>query len=144
MRVTRAVDYAVRVMLHMASFPPGTIFPLRKLAQAIDVSDSFLAKIMQSLTRGGLVASRRGPEGGYELSLTGREATILKIMEVVDGPLQINDCVGPGHHCAREENCAAHSVWTETQAVMTRLLARDTIGSLATKTAEPKLVGVGE
>ena len=144
MRVTRAVDYAVRVMLHMAGFPPGTIFPLKRLAQAVDVSESFLAKILQVLTRGGLLLSRRGPEGGFELSATGRHATILQVMEVVDGVLQINDCVGNGHHCEREENCAAHSVWAETQSMMIRLLGRDSIDSLAQRAIQTKLVTVPE
>src|SRR5208283_1678237 len=80
MQLTRAADYAVRVMIHMAGLPPGTRASRSELAEAVDCPEQFLSKVLQSLTRGGLVASHRGNTGGFELPGEHRTATLLEVV----------------------------------------------------------------
>ena len=67
MQLTRAADYAVRVMVHLAAVAPGTRASRTELAGAVDCPEQFLSKVLQSLTRAGLVTSHRGNTGGFEL-----------------------------------------------------------------------------
>ncbi|HVZ18745.1 MAG TPA: Rrf2 family transcriptional regulator [Terriglobales bacterium] len=133
MQLTRAADYAVRVMIHLAGQPLGTVVRLRTLAGAVDVPESFLAKVLQTLTRSGLMISRRGPDGGFELVPSSMQATILDIVNAIEGPVQLNDCLGEAGSCDRKDWCPAHLVWAEAQIAMLKILNRETIGELALK-----------
>ncbi|MGZ4788340.1 MAG: RrF2 family transcriptional regulator [Terriglobales bacterium] len=138
MQLTRAADYAVRVMIHLAAQPLGTVVRLRNLAGEVDVPESFLAKVLQTLTRGGLVISRRGPDGGFELVPSSMQATMLDIINAIDGPVQLNTCLGEKGCCSRRDWCPAHSVWAEAQMAMSGVLNRETIGELALRSSRQK------
>ncbi len=138
MQLTRAADYAIRVMIHMAGLPPGTTVRLRTLANEVAVPESFLAKVLQTLTRGGLVLSRRGPDGGFELVPSSMQATTLDVIDAIEGPVQLNSCLGEDGCCERRDWCPAHSVWAEAQIAMLTVLSRETIGELALRAARNK------
>jgi Rrf2 family protein len=135
MQLTRAADYAVRVMIHLAGLPPDTRASRAELAQAAECPDQFLSKVLQSLTHAGLVVSHRGNTGGFELVSAHRNASVLEIIEAVEGPLRLNVCLGSAHACERQAWCPAHAVWAEAQAAMSGVLKRATIGGLAEEVA---------
>ncbi len=135
MTLTRAADYAVRVMIHLAGLPPGTRVSRGQLATASETPDQFLSKVLQSLTRGGLVISHRGNTGGFELPTLRRNASILDIVEAVEGPLALNLCLSCDQACPRQSWCAAHNVWDEAQRAMAGVLRNSSIEDLAKKAA---------
>ncbi len=122
MQLTRAADYAVRVIIHLASKPEGTVVPKAMLARAAEAPDSFLSKILQSLARAGLIKARRGVDGGFSLLPLGAQASLLDIVEVMDGPIALNVCVTSGQSCHRHAECAAHQVWLKAQEAMLSVL----------------------
>jgi len=138
MQLTRAADYALRVMIHMAGQPQGTVVRLKTLAQDVAVPESFLAKVLQTLTRGGLMISRRGPEGGFELPANGLQATILDVVSAIDGPIQLNACLGEAGECQHKDWCPAHPVWAEAQIAMLNVLNRESMKDLAQKATQTK------
>ena len=138
MQLTRAADYAIRVMIHMAGLPAGNTVRLRTLAAAVAVPESFLAKVLQTLTRAGLVTSRRGPEGGFELVPSSMQATLLDVIDAIEGPVQLNCCLGEDGVCEQKDWCPAHTVWAEAQIALLTVLSRDTLGELALRAARNK------
>jgi Rrf2 family protein len=146
MQLTRAADYAVRVMIHLATLPAGTRVQRNTLAEATGVPESFMSKVLQGLVRARLIASRRGVDGGFELSVSAQTTSLLDVIEAIEGPIQLNFCLGPGHNCERQNYCAAHFVWAEAQDAMTAVLRRAKIAELAerSKTARLALEGAGE
>jgi Rrf2 family iron-sulfur cluster assembly transcriptional regulator len=131
MQLTRAADYAVRVLVQLATLPPGSRMQLSDLATAADVPSSFVAKVLQRLARAGLVLSRRGMKGGFELTATGARATLLEVVESIEGPIRLNLCIGEGPGCARQGRCGAHPVWVEAQRALIAVLGSATLQSLA-------------
>src|SRR3954465_6764374 len=121
MQLTRAADYAVRVMIHMAGLPPGTGASRTELANAAGCPDQFLSKVLQDLTRAGLVISHRGNTGGFELPSIHQTASILEIVEAVEGPVHLNICLAHDHACDRQEWCGAHMAWARAQEAMTNV-----------------------
>lgn len=142
MMLTRAADYAVRVMIHLAGLPTGTRASRTDLAAASDVPNPFLSKVLQSLTRGGLVISYRGNTGGFELSALHRNVTVLDIVEVVEGPVALNVCLISDCACTRQSWCPAHGVWADAQRALTDVLRSVSIEDLAKQAAalRPRLV----
>jgi len=131
MQLTRAADYAVRVMLHLASQPEGAVISRSTLAQASETPESFLSKILQAMARAGLIQARRGVVGGFTLLPRGRQASMLDVVESIDGPVALNVCLNPGGCCELVEGCAARQVWVEAQAAMVGVLRRAKIAKLA-------------
>jgi Rrf2 family protein len=130
MQLTRAADYGVRAMIHLASAAPDARSSLNELAEAADVSPAFLSKVLQRLVRSGHVASWRGKKGGFGLRDRGRSATLLEILQALDGVPELNVCLLSGG-CHRSPWCAAHGVWQEAQARMRETLASATLEHLA-------------
>lgn len=131
MQLTRAADYAIRVMIHLAGFAPGTRASRADLAAASECPEQFLSKVLQSLTRAGLVISHRGNTGGFELSPAHRSATLLEIVEAVEGPIRLNVCLGTDDDCARQPWCSAYQIWSDAQDALTGVLRRATIEDLS-------------
>jgi Rrf2 family protein len=135
MQLTRAADYAVRVMVHLAGMPPGTRASRADLAGNAECPEQFLSKVLQSLTHAGLVASHRGNTGGFELSPEHRNASVLQVIEAVEGPVRLNLCLTSPHACERQTWCPTHAVWAEAQAAMSGVLRKATIHALAEEMA---------
>lgn len=135
MMLTRAADYAVRVMIHLAGLPPGARATRADLAAAANGPSQFLSKVLQGLTRRGLVISHRGHAGGFELAAVHRSASVLEIVEAIEGPLLLNLCVKSDQECPEQSSCPSSGVWVEAQRAMTGALRGVSIGDLASKAA---------
>ena len=131
MQLTRAADYAVRVMIHLAGLPPGTRISRSELSAAAECPEQFLCKVLQNLTRAGLVISHRGNTGGFELEELHRTASLLEVVEAMEGPIRLNLCLTSDHGCTRQGWCPAHCVWAEAQQALSKVLASHTIRELA-------------
>lgn len=142
MQLTRAADYAVRVMVYLAALPENQRVLLPALAQATSTPESFLSKVLQSLCRAGLVVSRRGQAGGFELVERGRKASMREVIEAIDGPILLNLCLMSGHSCQRKSWCPAHSVWSKAQAAMLEVLSTTLIADMATETPVLETVNI--
>jgi Rrf2 family protein len=135
MQLTRAADYAVRVMIHLATLPPENRAFLPDLALATSAPESFLSKVMQALARNGLISSRRGKRGGFTILPRGREATMREVIEAIDGPICLNVCLNGGKDCERKPWCPAHPIWARAQRAMVDVLMSVTVSAMAAKTS---------
>ena len=131
MQLTRAADYAVRVIVHMATLPEQERSLLPALATATGAPKSFLSKVLQALCRAQFIASRRGHSGGFQILPAGRQASIRQVIEAIDGPICLNVCLQHGKSCSRKSWCPAHRVWAHAQAAMLQVLTKAVIADLA-------------
>ena len=137
MQLTRAADYAVRAMIHLATLPENQRVLLPALAEATGAPGSFLSKVLQSLSRAGLVSSRRGQLGGFEILDCGRQASIREVIEAIDGPIYLNVCLADGRSCNRKSWCPAHPIWAQAQSAMLEVLNAAIIADLAAQAVAP-------
>lgn len=131
MQITRATDYAVRVMIYLATLPEVARIPAPALARGIQAPESFVSKVLQQLVQRGMVTSHRGAGGGFQLAVRPEKVSLLDVVEMVEGPLQINLCLPGEATCDRKSWCGAHPIWSEAQAALKRVLARASIARLA-------------
>lgn len=131
MQLTRAADYGVRVMIHLATQPENSRALLPNLARATSAPESFLSKVLQALCKAGFIVSRRGQAGGFEILPQGRRATIRSVIEAIDGPICLNICLVSGLTCVRKSYCAAHPIWLKAQEAMLGVLETSTVADLA-------------
>ena len=131
MQITRATDYAVRVMIHLASLPHGSRVRHLELSQATGVSVHFLSKVLQQLVRSGVIRSQRGSGGGFSLAVAPERVSLLNIVEAMEGPVHLNQCLEEGPSCERKSWCPAHRIWADAQTAVVQTLGAATIASLA-------------
>lgn len=130
LQLTRDGEYAVRAVLHLATLPPGKLSLIQEIAEKQEVPKSYLSKIMQHLTRAGLVKSRRGARGGFHLARPAREITLWQAIEAVEGPIFLNVCLIRKGECHRDELCPVHIVWKEAQVKLLEVLDGKTMAEL--------------
>lgn len=130
LQLTRDGEYAVRAVLYLASQPPGKVSHIQEIADAQDVPKSYLSKIMQHLTRAGLVKSRRGASGGFHLALPAQDITLRETIEAVEGPIFLNVCLIRKGECKRDGFCPVHPVWKEAQSKLFEVLEGKTMADL--------------
>jgi Rrf2 family transcriptional regulator, iron-sulfur cluster assembly transcription factor len=131
MEITRATEYAVRCVLHLALEPPERVVPRREIAAAREIPGQFLGKIAQRLARAGIIRIHQGARGGYELVVPAGRLTMLEVVEAAEGNLILNKCVMHPRSCSRTCSCAAHRVWSEARRQLRATLAAVTFAELA-------------
>lgn len=125
-----AVTAMVDIALHQAEC--GSPIPISKIAERQKISLSYLEQLFCRLRRAGLVASTRGPGGGYRLADAPECITIDRIIAAVDENLDTTQCGGEGT-CQGGASCLTHHLWERLNGVIEGFLSEI---SLATLVAE--------
>ena len=130
MRLTRAGEYAVRCVLHLASQGTGVLCNRRVIARAMDIPDQFLGKIAQQLAHAGIIEVVQGSHGGLRLVVPPGEISLLAVVEAVIGEIFLNDCVLRPESCQRSNACAVHEVWSKARDQLRQTLREATFDRL--------------
>ena len=125
-------------MVHLACLPPEARVQRKALVHLSEAPGSFLSKVLQRLVTEGLVQSRRGSGGGFELARPAEQISLLKVVEAIDGPLHLNLCVTGGPGCSRQVRCAVHPVWERAQAAIVQVLAGTSLDDLSREPGAPR------
>lgn len=126
MQITRQADYAVRAVTFLARLGADHRAATSTIAQEQQIPPSFLAKIVSQLSVAGLLTTSRGARGGVSLARPPKEITLLEVIEAIDGPILLNECVGDGGTCKFIEDCPMHPVWCEAQYELVQKLRNTT------------------
>ncbi len=123
MQITRQADYAVRAVLYLSHIGAEQRAATSQIAQEQRIPPSFLAKIVSQLSVAGILQTSRGARGGVSLARTPDQISILEVVEAIDGPILLNECVADnGGSCPFGDDCSIQSVWCEAQnELVTRL-----------------------
>ncbi len=130
--LSQTVEYALRAATLLASAPhqPQTV---EQIAAATRVPVAYLAKVMQSLVRGGIASSRRGVGGGFMLARPPEELPILSIVQAVDPIVRITTCpLGLASHGSKL--CPLHRRLDQALETMEQAFAATTLAEVL---AEP-------
>lgn len=130
MQITRQADYAVRAVVHLSGLENGGRAPTSKIASEQNIPPSFLAKIVSQLSVAGVVQTSRGARGGVSLARDAADISLLEVVEAIDGPIMLNECVTDPTVCIFGEDCKVHKIWCEAQAELVNKLAGTSFASL--------------
>jgi Rrf2 family protein len=82
---SRSAEYAIRSFVYLAGIPDGKFAMVRHIAEEEKIPAHFLAKILQALTRKGLLRSNKGPSGGFSLRVPANQIKLLDLVQALDG-----------------------------------------------------------
>jgi Rrf2 family protein len=134
MRINTRVRYAVRMMADMAKHGHGEPVALRDIAARQNLPKLYLSQLAAPLKSAGLIKSFWGNRGGYLLNRPPSEISLLEIIEAVEGPIALLDCVVDPGRCERSGFCEAIGVWRTINQTMTTTLGHYSLADLIGKT----------
>ncbi len=128
---SKSSEYAIRACIHLARVPEGKCAMVKDVAKDESIPAHFLAKILQSLARKGLLKSTKGPSGGFCLRLPSRTLKLLDIVAAVDGLEQYERCVAGLPRCLDSAPCPMHKNWTRLRSRIISYLETNSVGELS-------------
>ncbi len=92
LKISDAASLAFHAVVYLAA-NEDRLISTGEMAETLKVSENHLSKVLQRLTRAGLVRSIRGPKGGYLLKRSAQNITLLEVYEAIEGKLVATDCL---------------------------------------------------
>ena len=134
MRVSAKADYAIRAAVELAAAGDGPVKGER-LAQAQEIPSNFLENILSDLRNAGIVASRRGADGGYWLARPAADVSLADVIRAVDGPLANVRGVRSEQVAYQGSAEKLRDVWVAVRASLRSVLENVTLADLAQRRA---------
>lgn len=128
--ISARVDYAMRALVVLASSHEERV-SCEALAEAQQIPTRFLEGILNQLRRAGIVASRRGNEGGYLLARPAKEITVADVIRALDGPLAEVRGMRPEQSEYKGPVEPLRTVWVAARASLRGVLEHVTVGDIA-------------
>lgn len=128
--LSQAASYATAALGYVAA-AGGKAVLVKEIAESTGVPAPYLAKIVQTLARRGLVLTQRGVGGGVTLARGAQEMTLFDICESLDEPAVEKRCMLGLAQCSDERACPAHKFWTAQRSTYIEFLKRTTVADIA-------------
>lgn len=134
MRITSSVDYATRVMVRLSELKEQETLSAEKLSEAESIPRDFIDQLMLKLRRAGLVASRRGAQGGYALAKPSSAISVGMVVRAVEDNVFDVVCdrlAVRKQECCHSAGCGIRPVWRRLGALVESFLDRMSIEQVA-------------
>lgn len=128
--LSKSCEYGLRASLYLASLDQDGHVSIGTISDELDISFSFLTKILQKLNDGDLLDSRRGPHGGVSLAKPPDQITLYEIVVSIDGEDLFQECVLGLPHCGEAEPCPLHEQWADERDRLETIFRDTTLAEL--------------
>ena len=135
---SRQCEYALQAVLYLALKKDGEWVPTNELTKRLKIPYHFVGKILQNLTKKGLLRSERGPRGGFALALPPEQITLLQIIGAIDGTEFTSACVLGFPECSSKNPCSVHNTWGGLRESIHDMLVKKNIAQLARDMKKPE------
>jgi Rrf2 family protein len=127
MNINRGSDFAIRLLAHLAAEGETTS---REASQKIAVPLNHLAKLVQVLSRNGFVSTRKGKGGGLKLARDPGRISLAEVIEAVEGPMTLSDCIFNRKSCRFSGKCKVRKYLGTVRSTIYDMLAAKTIADV--------------
>jgi Rrf2 family protein len=134
LRLSKKADYALIAMKHLAlrgDRRAAGSASAREIAELYDIPIELMAKVLQRLVRGGLLASHQGTRGGYQLARVPSQISVADVIQAIDGPVAVTACSTEEAQCEQYAKCSVRDpLWRVRERILAAL-GECTIAELA-------------
>lgn len=129
--VSRKLDYALRALTYLSTLPEGRVALARDIAEVQHIPMRFLQKIMKELVSNQIARSFHGPGGGYALAKAPQVITLKQVIEAVEGPIVMQECVQDDPGCGIYDRCTQIPIWQSLHEQFLGILSKRTLLDLS-------------
>lgn len=127
---SKTCEYAIRAVFYIAhKSVAGSRIGIKDIAAGIDSPELYLAKILQDLSRKGIISSAKGPNGGFYISEASLARPLSDIVEAIDGNGLFYGCALGLKQCSEVNPCPLHNQFKSIRDQIHILLNQTTIGT---------------
>jgi FeS assembly SUF system regulator len=138
LRLSKKADYALMAVTHLAIREGSS--SAREIAEQYNIPIELLAKVLQRLTRRGLLTSQQGTRGGYQLSRPAVTISVADVIHAIDGPVAVTACSSHAGRCGQFENCNVRDPLWRIREIIVSALSSTSVSALAGDTAQPAAI----
>jgi Rrf2 family protein len=131
LKLTKKADYGLMAMKHLAERAQQGACSAKDVAECYGIPPEALAKILQRLTRAGLLHSQAGMNGGYTLARDARDISAYEVIRAIDGPLFITACITVRGECDQTQRCTIREPLRKVNESIEEVLKRINIAEMA-------------
>ncbi|MBW1792014.1 MAG: Rrf2 family transcriptional regulator [Deltaproteobacteria bacterium] len=118
MKLSTRSRYGTRMVLALAEHFQGGPVQIGEIAKQLDISVKYLEQLIIPLKKAGLIKSVRGPKGGHALTKSPDEITVGEIVKILEGGIDLSDCIADPAICNNTGHCVARGVWQDATKAM--------------------------
>ena len=123
-------------MLELAShFGEGPI-ELKEIAKNENISIKYLEQVINPLRANGLVKAIRGSKGGYSLAKPPSEICLYEVIEILEGPLSLIECLSDSKACQKVSSCVTREIWKEVSDAISKIFYSVTLEDMVNRKRE--------
>jgi len=137
LKLTKKADYGLIAVKHLAMAGRTGAASAKEIADAYGMPLPLLAKILQKLTKTGLLVSVPGSSGGYKLAKRPERISALEVIHAIDGPIILTTCFTAHGRCDQSERCTVREPLRKVHEAIIDLLKKITISEMAGDGCEP-------
>lgn len=134
MHIPIKVDYGVRALVDLATHAEDEPVRASEIARRAAVPEPYLAQVLHTLNKRGLIRSLRGPQGGHALAMDASEIRLSTVMAGLGGTENLIGCLDDVSMCIHVPSCAQREVWRSVDEAVNKILDSTTIADLVERT----------
>ncbi|MEJ2415692.1 MAG: SUF system Fe-S cluster assembly regulator [Exilibacterium sp.] len=135
LKIGRLADYGLLIAHYLEQRAEQVT--TEEIARGTFIPVATARKLLKYLVDGGIVASRRGLRGGYQLARPGPEISIADVIQAVEGPIALTECNRGSGNCELEPTCALRDSWSFINDLVTDRLKTFTLADIASDMRHP-------
>ncbi len=139
MKISTKIRYGTRAMLELASHYGEGPIELREIAKRENISLKYLEQLIVPLRTAGLVKSARGSKGGYALAKRPSQIYLKDLVETLEGPLNLIECLNDPRTCQRVPYCVTRDIWRDISEAINGILCSLTLEDMVRRKGEKEL-----
>jgi len=141
-KLSKKADYGLIAVKHLATRGRNQACSASEIAEEYGISATLMAKVLQKLAHGSLVAAKHGSSGGYQLTKDPSQISALDVISAIDGPVLITSCVTNHGNCDATERCSVKEPLRRVNESILNVLSAVTISQMSEDPQEPALVAL--
>ncbi len=128
---SRSCEYGIQATVFVSLQPPEALYSIKEISEKLKIPSPYLAKILQTLSKREILASVKGPNGGFKLARSAELITLKDVVDSIDGLHAFDKCILGFEKCGSEENlCPVHEKWTEIKSTIIESMLTKSIAEL--------------
>ncbi len=136
MKISTKIRYGARAMVELASHYGEGPIELKEIAKKENISLKYLEQVINPLRAEGLVKAVRGAKGGYSLAKPPSEICLYDVIETLEGPLNLLDCLQDTKACQKASSCVTREIWKQVSDAMSKIFYSVTLEDMVNRKRE--------
>jgi Rrf2 family cysteine metabolism transcriptional repressor len=129
MKLSTKGRYGIKAMVDLAINYGVEPISIKSISERQNISEYYLEQLFAPLRKANIIKSVRGAQGGYVLNREPKDITTAEIMEVLEGPVEISDCLDE-NTCSNIDCCATRGLWARIKESIDSVLESTTLQDL--------------